>query len=400
MRLIQANIIGLLLLGLMLAWGNASARVVEAEGAAPLQNLDRTVAREQAIQAAVRQALLQTAMVIQSSSTVTDHELVEDISSISTVGLVRDVTVLKEWTQDAVLHVLVRAQVLEDRLAGKQPPVRHRKKIAALQFHVTDRAQLHDMPGLEQEMPREILRRMENANRILLTDGTAYYVNSEGKVMFEGKAIAVNEAVGRIARSLGVQFVVMGTLRDFSVQRGLRGILRDFTLQRLVTSAGRHAQMDVTLYDGISGTVISRRRLNEWVSGATDVKGGIRFGDTQFLKSDFGKTLDRMIDQVSQGIAADIDHIPLSARVIKAEGKRITLDIGISSLIRVGDILKAYRVATSPTEESGSGKYLGHQELLLSTLVVRQTQPQFAVGELEVEGMQLKPGDIVRLDGG
>lgn len=400
MRQFNTNIIWFLLLGLMFAWGNAFARVVEAEGVASLQGVDRTSAREQAIQAAVRQALLQSAMLIQSSSTVTDHELVEDISSISTVGLVRDVTVLKEWAQDTVLHVIVRAQVLEDRLSGKQQPVRHRKKIAALQFHVTDRTQLFDMPRLEQEMPREMLRRMENANRILLTDGTMYYVTGDGKVNFEGKAIAMNEAISRIAKALGVQFIVLGTLRDFSVQRGLRGILRDFSLQRLFTRAGRHAEMDVTLYDGISGTVISRRRLSEWVPGANDVKAGIRFGDTQFLNSDFGKALDRMIDQVSQGIVADIDRIPLSARVIKAEGKRVTLDAGISSLVRVGDVLKAYRVDTSPVEESGSSKYLGYQELPLSTLVVRQAQPQFAVGELEVEGMQLKPGDIVRFDGG
>jgi len=62
----------------------------------------------------------------------------------------------------------------------------------------------------------------------------------------------------------------------------------------------------------------------------------------------------------------------------------------------VGDVLLTYRVGDEPMADPASGRFLGFAEQPFATLVVKSVQPQFAVGELETDQVQIKPGDIVR----
>lgn len=374
----------LMFLGLALAGaGPLHARVVEAEGSASMEGNTAGQAREMAIQQAIRQALVQTAAYVDSASMISESEMVIDSGRVSAAGLVKDVVVLEEGMLGKVYTVRIRAQVVEEKLRPPSNAARYRKKVAVTQFQIIDRGHVHDMPAVERELPRELLRRIENTGSILAVDATEYLINPQGRQAFAGLDSSTAENIVRIARAMDAQFLVAGVIRDMGERRSL-----------LLKS--RRVEIDLSLYDGVSGALLAKRRVNDNVKGGEAFESGMVFGSADFLRSTYGRALDLALDDLATVLVEDLGHLPFTARVIRSEGRKVYFNAGATSRIEVGDVLMSYQVAQDPVLDSRNAQFLGHQELPLATMIVKQVQPMFAVAELEADRIDLKPGDIVR----
>jgi hypothetical protein len=153
--------------------------------------------------------------------------------------------------------------------------------------------------------------------------------------------------------------------------------------------------IDVEVYDGVSGALISKRRINESITGRGLYFNDVPFGSVEFLKTAYGKMIDRVLDQLIRGIESDIAQLPFTARVIRMEGDEIYFDAGATSLIKAGDILMTYQLANE-SFNSASNSYVGYAETPVASLLVKRVQPMFAVGELQDSKTTLKRGDMVR----
>ncbi len=361
----------------------ANAKLVEAQGAALIENGAKGKAREEAIRQAIRQAQLQTMALVDSASVVNANVMVIDSARVSAAGLVKDVVVIKEWQQEGFYHVRIRAQVVEDKLRMPSNAARYRKKISVTQFDVMDRRQIFDMPMIEVKLAQELQRRLENTGLVLARDGTAFRVAERGQHTLDGESVSYQHVVRRVASELSSQFLVTGTLVDMGVQTGW---WRDL----------RHIVLDVAVYDGLSGTLISKHRVNERVFGAGYMEANAVFGSVGFLVSEYGGALDRVLDSLASRIIEDLTALPFSAKVLRVEGRSITLDAGVTSLMSVGDTLMAYQLDNGAMYDGANGRYLGFKERPLAAVTVKTVQPQFSVAEVETDEITLKPGDIVR----
>ncbi|OGT21070.1 MAG: hypothetical protein A2V90_07900 [Gammaproteobacteria bacterium RBG_16_57_12] len=359
---------------------DAFARLMEAEGSADIINGDVRSARDQAIIQATRAALLQAATRVQATSVVSSHELIADSVRINAAGVVKDVVVLEESVENRVVKVRIRAQVMEDKLQLLSPAASYRKKIAVTQFQVMERGQIFDMPAIEQDLPRELLRRMENTGDILAVDGSQYA--AEPGQPGSDKVPDVAARMTELAGSLGAQFIITGVIHDMGVNRHL---MRNT----------RHLVLDVDVYDGISGALLSRRRINEAVKGAGHYAPAATFGSVDFLRSEYGRRLDGALDKLARGVIQDLHPLPFTARVIRNEGDEVFFNAGTMAKVKVGDVLMTYQLAPMPLTGDG-GRFLGYEETPVAALVVKRVQPLFAVGELRDSVTPLKAGDMVR----
>ncbi|MEW5756528.1 MAG: flagellar assembly protein T N-terminal domain-containing protein [Pseudomonadota bacterium] len=360
------------------------ARMLETEGYAQIRNGAVGQAREMAVQQAIRQALLQSAALVDSASMINGHELVVDSARVSAAGLVKDVVVLKEWSKEEIYYVKIRAQVVEEKMRVPSNAARYRKKVAVTQFQVLNRTHIADLPRVATELPFELLRRIENTGGILAVDGTQYLVDPEGPHAVEGVEVNLQQSVVRLAEALDVQFIIGGVIRDMG------GSSAWF-------KKTRRLELDVTVYDGVSGTVISKRRINDAIEDlGLNATRQPPFASAEFLRTDYGRVVDAGLDKLARGVVADLSPLPFTARIVRASGNEIYFDAGASSLVRVGDVLMAYRQSDLPVDDGRPRRFMGSQETPLATLVVRKVQPLFSIGELEGDAIKLQPGDIVR----
>ncbi len=413
----------LLLLCLLWAGTPVFARTVEAEGAAPI-GASVAQAKRLALQDAIRQALMQGAAQVSTTTVTTANGVVADNMRFSARGRVTGVSVLREWTDESHYYVRIRANVpgatsldgvrpTTARAAGSNgdgvaPAVRlangdqdalshYRRKVAVSQFHVLDRTQVADLPGIEVALAQELERRLSLDDRLLALDASQYLLPLSGADVLSQRRILgalppardAQQVAAEFAESLGVQFVVSGAIRDLGVSNRFLG-------QQL-----RNIELDIFVYDGISGAEVARHRVNE-----TAEKSG--YGELmprdaglmteKFFASPFGRQVDKTLDKLVDLIVADVTTQPFTARVIRSEGRQVYFDAGGRANLRVGDVLNAYKVTDAPVADLAGQHALGYAETPATQLIVTQVQRQFSVGELASETTRLAPGDVIRFE--
>jgi hypothetical protein len=397
--------------------GLGHAQTIEAEGTAPI-NGSAGVAKRLAIQDAIRQALFQASAQVTTTTVVSSRGVVSDNVRFKAAGRVNNVSVLDEWTDEANYYVKIRAEVPGEggmvlpanvqshgtagmgatRLnpGGRMDAAqRYRRKVAISQFHVLDRSQIHDLPNFESEMARELKRRLDADGRIITIDASQYLlpVGEEGIISQQRLVGALPPAqepaqvAVEFADSLGAQFILSGVIRDMGVTKHLFG------------AQIRHLELDIIIYDGLSGTEVARHRISDSVEdGAFSFATTAPVMNDKFFASPIGQKVNQALDKMTQLVAGDVSSQPFTARVIRASGTEIYIDAGGVANVQVGDVLNAYQLAQAPLADLPGQRSLGFSETPTATLVVKQVQRQFAIGELDSVTARLAVGDVIRFD--
>lgn len=358
------------------------AMSVEVEGTAPVTDGAKGKARLFAIQNAIQQAAIQNSSDVSTTSTMANSTLTGDSTRIRSTGRVTNVGVVEEWEEDGIYHVLIRADV--DLKSGSAVgKTGYRKKVAFAQLMFRDRATAADIPYIEVELPRLLRKEMESRHGIIGVDVSQHVLAVPTATSYQQIPVPDREMVAKVAKEWGVQFVVSGMIMDV-------GITND------TFDTSRRFEIEMMLFDGISGTLIARTRYNDMVVGAGQVPAGTKIASADFLAMPYGQAILQVLQRASANLFADIDRLPFSARVVRSDVKKVYFDAGTTAAVRVGDMLLAYKTGEEKITDPANGKFLGYTEQPIATLVVKSVQPQFSVGELETEQVHLNPGDIIR----
>lgn len=384
-------ILQILLTELLLSMSTgASAVWVQAKGSAVITDSGTSKARQLAVQDAMRQATLQAGAQVQSSTQISESVLQSDSVRVRATGKVSDVVVIDEWAdnENELYVVLIRANVEAQAPAqSEHRSMRYRRKVAVTQLQVSDRRQIHDLPNIEVELAKEVMRRMQLNENLFAIDATDYLL-PESMEHFTGMGNSTGNIVVDLASRLGVQFIVTGTIRDLGVTK------HPLWVQL------RHAEIEILVLDGVSGALVSQHRSNgsvvedRWFDFPTTTPTM----NDKFYATPIGYEVHNMINGLVAQVAADMRQIPFTARVIQARGKRVQFDAGATSQLKVGDVLMAYQVAKDPVMNAMGQDFLGFDETPGSALVVKKVLPQFAIGELESESTSLQSGDVLRFN--
>ena len=370
----------LLCLSFLLFSSNCLAlKTMEMTGSAPITAGAELIAKEQAIRNAMQQALLQTRAYIDSTSTISSNVLVIDSARVNTFGTVEDVKVLEEWVKDDIFFVRIRATIPEENQAKQSRSSYYRKKIAAIQFDITDRTQVYDIPDIERQLPRELLLRLDHTSNFITLDATQYLVSQTGV----GYQFDNPDVYKMIAKKTGAQIILSGTIRDMSLEEGF---FQD----------KRHLVIEIYLHDGLSGSRIARHRFSETVANATYQKNrSSLFSSASLSQSPFGKSLSHILSTQIELIQGDLKDVPFTAKIIKINGKEIYFDAGAKSRVNIGDMLMTFQLNPDPLTAENN-QFLGFAETPIASLSIEQVSQQFSVGKLEIKNTKLSPGDLIR----
>jgi hypothetical protein len=431
-----------LLLALGLVLTTAQAATIEAEGMAPISGAVG-VAKRQATQDAIRQALLQANTQVSATTVLNNQGVVTENVRFSSRGQVTNVIILDEWTDESNYHVRIRAEVPGPQVvtlaapaqagvrrpalpdpdrtsmnapahvtlrsgdpgAATAPPAQsfdadasahYRRKLALTQFHVLDRTHISDLPNVEVELSRELKRRLDATGNVRTVDASQYLVPLSGDDLISQSRILgalppaqdAGQMAIEFANSLSVQYVVSGVIRDMSVTKHLLG------------AKVRHLELDLVVHDGLTGVEVARHRVNESVpdAGMFDFPTTAPVLNDKFYASPFGGKVNRALDSLVNLLTNDLGHQPFTARVIRAEGNQVYFDAGGLANIREGDVLNAYQIDPASLKDLAGQRSLGKQEQPNATLVVTQVQRLFSVGELQTDTARLSPGDLIRFE--
>lgn len=293
-------------------------------------------------------------------------------------------SILREWESQGKYHVMVNAEVVKGEFDEKnavliQPP---KKKIAITQFDVVNTIHVDDINNIYDGLPVALSNRMEASGRFL----PAY----TGHPIPIEPGAQQREAIIQISGETGAQFLISGVVVNAGVNHG-----KWFT-----DTTKRHFEVELSIYDGVTGARLMLRRFAELAQGDVEVGNNKPFGSSIFFETEFGKAANRLIDSAVREIQEALENVPFSAHIIRTEGKKLFFDAGSDSLLKPGDKLVAYAIDTQAPVAGLQGSILGATERAADTATLTHVNPQFSIGELpeNAEKLGIKAGNIARIN--
>lgn len=405
------------------------AETLTAQGMAALDGASsREAARAEAIRDALEQASLEAGAQVAGNTPLARPD--QGNLSVNPQRRPSQFRVKREWTDKGLLMVEVEADFPDDSAAparatsqplqqttscaGNSQP-RYRKTIAVAPFLLMQAGQADDLDNPGQGVPNELLRRLEASKRLLPT------VNANTNV-FGGAASAATlqadpEAIRQVALNTNSQFVLTGRVLDTSISArqtrpywGWQGAdsgsqhlgvaLPGSTLGAGVAQQAtqRRFEIELQIYDGATAVLLARHTLQQEASGKVATGSRQTFGSSGFLASDYGRAVDRVLNDATTAIDNTLTCLPLTAKIVKVDGSRVYLNAGGLQQLRPGDTLTVYRKQTNkPVSLPETNEALGIPETPAASASIVQVQPRFAIAELS-RAAGIRSGDLVRDD--
>ncbi|MBC3875624.1 flagella assembly protein FlgT middle domain-containing protein [Undibacterium flavidum] len=270
-----------------------------------------------------------------------------------------------------------------------------KKKVVMTGFAVNVPAQVQDLDDVAQGLPRELLSRLERSGNFLVRQ-------SKDLLSYDLKQEAPSaKLVKQVAAENDAQFVISGEIRN-------AGVRSDKKYFGLWESRSRHIEIELVIYDGVTGAFLQRHHLYRPAEDDSKIGRDIPFGSVAFYATNYGKAIDAVLEESVGWIRKDLSSFPMIAKIVQVNGKRLALDVGVSSNLVVEDMglvvsdFDELPVIGMSSLQARPLTY-GTPQASMGRIKIQQTQLQLAVGELEGEAVvgavKVKVGDYVRFDG-
>lgn len=412
---------GCLALAALLFSGVAAGQSIEAEGVASLDAGGMDKVRQLAVQDALYQAALSTAAQVEGNSAVNAAGELRENIRVSTSARAANHTILREWVNNGLLHVLIRAEMRSEAppASGEATTAKYRKKVAVTRFVGANSLQLEDISDIWNGYPLELLRRLGARGGVLPANVATSLLPGGNEANPDSPANI--ELIRRIAEQTGSQLVISGVILDAgSAGEALRPYAgwegnesgRRFELGLPWPSMAvgvkpeaseRRLDVEIFVHDGMTGALVARRRHSAVATGRVTVGRDKPFASAAFFATPYGQTVAQVLDSQVDTIGQDLDRLPFAATIVRIDGRKIYLDAGATSALAPGDKLTVYRRSPeAPISGLGNAAALGIPETAASTVTLLQVQPLFAVGELAADPTKLniRTGDVARFEAG
>ncbi len=342
------------LLGLsMLSLGQIHGVVLEGTGMATIRAGDIEAAREDARQAAMRDLALQYDAHISSEDTMENGVVTDSRLTVASSARARHVEILDERQLGNTLRLTLRADVSEGAgrcQVGDAAGLKKRVAIAGFTLEHPGQARHGRLEDAGQVLPQLLQARLQ-------AQGNLQTLGASNLQLFDNVTTAPTHQqfdnrltnVTRIASEMGAQFVVTGVIRDIAVEDP--SAWGSSVLHRIGRGIGTSNQnrrfvADLMVFDGFSGSPVYQKRFQtqgRWNAG----KGAsVGFGSVGFQETEFGQEVGRVIDAMRSDIQQALACQPFMTRVMRVEGRKVTLESGATAGLRPGDKLSLYRSYT------------------------------------------------------
>lgn len=270
----------------------------------------------------------------------------------------------------------------------------YKKKIVAAAFfiHPAATGQIQDIDDIAQGFPNELVRGLEQSGKFLgrrSPNLLAYASQSEAPSF---------QLLRQMANENDAQFVVSGTIN-------FAGTSKESKYWGLVTNEKRHIQIDVSVFDAVSGSLIAKKRVDKVSDDTAPMGRDLSFGSAAFYASPFGRAMRAALKDANSFVEQELALLPMMARILKISDQQVFFDAGASSLVLQGDlgVAIAYDDELPVKTLSSLQANLQHVGLPLSrvgSVNTVQVFPNFSVAELgaDTKRIDLDVGDFVRFD--
>ncbi len=207
------------------------------------------------------------------------------------------------------------------------------------------------------------------------------------------------ETATRVGELLGAQLLVSGAVTEFeeASKGGGTGInLGGFLLG--VRGTTSHVAVDIRLVDVTTGQILksfnAEGKAEETGFALASTRTRVPFGSDAFTRTPLGKATRDAVAKAVAFIVGEMEALPWTGQVVLARGNEIFVNAGTNANLRPGARFAVYSKGDELKDPS-TGMSLGSRDTHIGTLILREVQEKFSVGDYEGRAA-VKRGDLLK----
>ncbi len=306
----------------------ADAAWFSATGQAAILNGDKTAARHQATEEAIKQALLFAGASVRSVQQMTNGLLMNDHIEIRSSGEVNTIELIDEVYQDDYVTVSIRADIFSQE--SQCSAADYTKRIATTYFPIRYGAQaadgqLHKIGSAAAMKMQETFAQISTS--LTLSEVEPYTLNWHN----------TNQQIQatKLAQQTDVQYILAITLDDISVERNQVSAFKFWKEAQAV----RNFAYTLTLLNGASGEQLIKKqyRISEaWEFGLTS---SIDVNSDQFWRSRYGRAVLKSLQKSAIDLEESVLCEPTMGRILAVANNQLQINLGKNQNVKAGDQL-------------------------------------------------------------
>ncbi|PKH99728.1 flagellar assembly protein FlgT [Glaciecola sp. 33A] len=311
----------------------ASAAWFSATGQAAILNGDKTAAKQQATEEAIKQALLFAGASVRSVQQMTNGLLLDDHLEIRSSGEVNTLELIDEVYSDGYVTVSIRADIFSQetqcsaadytkRLATTYFPIRYGSQAAD--------GQIHKLGAAAALKLQEIFSQISTT--LTLSEVEPYTLNWHNTDQ--------QIQASKLAQKTDVQYVIAVTIDDISVERNQANAFKFWEGEHAV----RNFAYTLTLLNGASGEELMTKQYRTSEAWEFDMTRKLDVNSDQFWRSRYG----RAILKTMQTSAIDVEEFavcePTMGRILAVANNQLQINLGKNQKVKAGDTLTLFSV--------------------------------------------------------
>jgi hypothetical protein len=311
----------------------ASATWFSATGQAAISHGDKTAAKQQATEEAIKQALLFAGASVRSVQQMTNGLLMDDHLEIRSSGEVNALELIDEVYSDGYITVSIRADIFSQesrcsaadytkRLATTYFPIRYGSQAADGQIHKLGAAAALKL----QETFSQI------STSLTLSEVEPYTLNWHNT----DQQIQATT----LAHKTDVQYVLAVTIDDISVERNQANPFTFWKGEKAI----RNFAYTLTLLNGASGEELMNKQYRISEAWEFDMTRKLDVNSDQFWRSGYGRAVLKLM----QRSAIDIEEFavcePTMGRILAVSNNQLQINLGKNQKVKAGDALTLFSV--------------------------------------------------------
>lgn len=322
-------------IGISLCTASQSALAVwfEATGQAVVHNGEKSIARQQATQEAIKQALLFAGASVKSVQHMANGLLQDDKFEVRTSGEVASVELIDEIFSGDIVTVSVRADIFAQNAMCEASD--YKKDIVTTWYQINKRQQaaVGNMYDFGKVLANKLLLESRKfAKYSTITQLEPYYFVAEQNQQ--------QSSAFKLAKKTNAQFVLLGEITEFGIETKKQAGFKFWKEDQV----NRNLALAVTLYDGNSGDLVFAKQLNLSAPWEFNLHQDINSQSQALWQSSFGQATQQLIQDLTHEIDEAVSCLPAYGRVMSVNGEQLTINIGQHNGVQPGDQLTLFQV--------------------------------------------------------
>lgn len=345
-------------------------------GSAAIINNDEEYARQQAIQDALRQAMLKAGASVSSIQKLSNGALTRDDFQIRANSEVRQYQLLDEEIRDARIFVRVRSYIVADR-SGCSGGL-YAKDISLIRFNWQhkDDARYGQIYQLDRAVTRALFDRLGQQRQVFVT--RSWLDNNLG--VEPGKIQQGDSDFARQIQALAVQtdsqYLIFGSIVDASLQQPDQGIADNIFPGAWFKTPLRRFTLQLYLYDGLTGQLLEQPFYQTQANWTFDKEAVVDPISQDFWQSSYGMEITSTLNRITEELKGRLQCERPTARIIRIDGLDYHINLGKTNGLKVGDRFRILHKADF-TDVNGQDHAL--RNAAAGTMEVTKVYPENAV---------------------